>query len=168
MNDKTKESSGLHENKPPIEKTEGAAPRRQIQGNSVVLDAWRKSREAAKSASDEPQEFTLQRDDNRPIRFKGYLIGWNEVSPGVPRGTLVQVYVTRSSGKIVTSLYQWQRKDELERERYRAEVHETPSEAFQWLVDTNGGRLGQYGREAWNRACRTWPSLNGEDVEVID
>lgn len=162
---------------------EQAKKQRQIQGNSVVLDAWLKAKEEVKTMPPNVaaelhsgktdidvalREFTIEREDNRPLRFKGYLIGWTNVDPiEQVRGTQVQIFVTKSN-KIITAVYQWQRQEGLERDRYKAGVHTTPELAFQWLVNDGGGRLGKSSREAWEMACNVWPSLKGYDVEVID
>ena len=174
--------------KPSIEEQvmEEAKKQRQIQGNSVVLDAWRKAQQDKSTRAHIPpnvaverpdgktrpdqalRKFTLEREDNRPLQFTGYLIGWNEVNiEEQPRGTKVQIFVTRSS-KIVIAVYQWQRKESLERERHKAWVTSSPEEALDSLVQDGGGKLGRASREAWDVACATWPSLKGYDVEVID
>lgn len=174
--------------KPSIEEQvmEAAKKQRQIQGNSVVLDAWRKAQDEKSLQARLPpnvpveqpdgkkqpdralRKFTLEREDNRPLQFTGYLIGWNEVNiEEQPRGTQVQIFVTRSN-KIVIAVYQWQRKENLERERHKAWVASSPEEALDILVEDGGGKLGRSSREAWEAACATWPSLQGYDVEVID
>jgi hypothetical protein len=173
-------------NAPSIEEQvmEQAKEQRQIQGNSVVLDALRKAQaeipatmppNVAASGSGEGnkldlalREFTLEREDNRPLRFHGYLVGWNEIDiQEQPRGTQVQIFVTRSD-KIITRVYQWQRKEGLAREKHKAGVHMSPEEALDWLIADGGGKLGRASREAWETACSIWPSLKGYDVEVID
>lgn len=139
----------------------------QIRGNSVVLDSIRKAK-TKETEEEDFQSFTLQRDDNRPLRFKGNLVGYNEVDiEEDPRGTQVQIFVT-GSGKIITAVYQWQRKEGLERERHKAEVHTDPERALEWLIEDGGGKLGRSSREAWEMACNVEPSLAGHDVEVID
>lgn len=174
-------------NQPSLEERmmEEAKKQREIQGNSVVLDAWRKAQKEAVRArvppnvaaeqpdgKNEPdralRKFTLERGDNRPLQFTGYLIGWNEIDvTNEPRGTQVQLFVTRSN-KIVIAVYQWQRKDDLERERHKAWAVSTPEEALETLIEDGGGKLGRASREAWDAACATWPPLRGYDVEVID
>jgi len=163
---------------------------RRIQGNSVVLDAWREAKTTiAKtmppnctvprtSSADlediDPlslenllREFTLERDDNRPLRFHGYLVGFHEVDTAAPRGTSVLVFVTKR-GKIVTAVYQWQKDAKRSRERYAAAAHETADDALAWLIEDGGGHLGRSSRRAWERACQTWPPLQGYDVEVVE
>lgn len=113
------------------------------------------------------QEYTIERDDNLPLRFRGYLVGWNDVDLSVARGTRVTVYVTKSN-KIVTAVHQWQRGEKKQRQRHAAGVHTTAQEALRWLVEDGTGRLGRSSREAWELACQVWPSLKGHDVEIID
>jgi len=142
------------------------APTR-IKGNSVVLDSLRRAREEDDTESG-IQEYTLERDENRPLRFQGILVGYTDVDiEEAPRGTQVQVFITGSK-KIVTAVYQWQRKEGLERERHKAQVHETPEAALEFLVEDGGGKLGRSSREAWDMACNVEPTLKGHDVEVID
>ena len=142
------------------------APTR-IKGNSVVLDSLRQAREMADTENGD-QEYTLERDHNRPLRFRGLLVGYNDVNiEEDPRGTQVQIFVT-GSRKIITAVYQWQRKEGLERERHKAQVHETPEAALDFLVEDGGGKLGRASREAWDMACQVEPTLKGHDVEVID
>jgi hypothetical protein len=139
----------------------------QIKGNSVVLDSLRRAREEADTASGD-QQYTLERDDNRPLQFRGILVGYNEANIAEDvRGTQVQIFVT-GSGKIITAVYQWQRKEGLERERHKAKVHESPEAALDFLIGDGGGKLGRASREAWEMACNVEPSLKGHDVEVID
>jgi len=144
------------------------APTR-IKGNSVVRDSLRRARQKAEEDSESSvQEYTLVRDDNRPLRFNGILVGYNEVNiEEDPRGTQVQIFVT-GSRKIITAVYQWQRKEGLERERHKAKVHENPEAAVEFLEEDGGGKLGRASREAWDMACQVEPSLKGHDVEVID
>jgi hypothetical protein len=166
---------------------EHAAEQRCIRGNSVVLDVWREAKR--KIAQTIPpnvtvptppdgeidscsldgvlREFTLERDDNRPLRFQGYLVGFHEIDLDVPRGTAVLVFVTKS-GKIVTSVYQWQRDAKRERERHDAAAHDTAEGALDWLIQDGGGCLGRVSRQAWERACATWPPLQGYNVEVVE
>lgn len=171
------------EKNPPIEgQTVGdAKKKRQIQGNSVVLNAWQDAKSQAllvppnvethsssTSLGAALREFTLERENNRPLRFTGHLIGWNQADPeNEPRGTQVQIFVTRSN-KIVIAVYQWQHKEDLARERHKAWVVTSPEEAFESLIEDGGGKLGRASREAWDRACSTWPSFRGHEVEVID
>lgn len=164
-----------------------ATEQRRIRGNSVVLDAWREAKR--KIAQTIPpnvtvptppdgeidpysldgvlREFTLERDDNRPLRFQGYLVGFHEVDQDAPRGTAVLVFVTKR-GKIVTSVHQWQRDAKRERERHDAAAHDTAEEALDWLIRDGGGHLGRASRQAWERACATWAPLQGYDVEIVE
>lgn len=138
---------------------------RSIRGNDVVL---RRVRDRPDSAPDSAlEEYTLERDQNLPLRFRGQLIGWNEIDPAVTRGTAVAIYVTRR-GQIITSVHQWQRDDFRDRERHDACVHQTAEAALEWLVQDGGGHLGRASREAWEMACRTWPPLQGKDVEIVE
>lgn len=153
-----------------------------IQGNDVLLRLW----ESGKIKNPPPsfptdgngdlnrqfdmalQEFKVERDDNLPLVFKGYLIGWNDVDIStVTRGTQVTIYVTRSH-RIVTAVHQWQRGGPKDKHRYAAGVHEEAQEALEWLIHDGGRKLGRSSREAWEIACQVWPSLKGREVEVID
>jgi len=136
-----------------------------IRGNSVVFDAFRKAREELET--EDYQDFTLERDDNRPLAFRGNLVGFNDVDTNDPRGTQVQIFVTQS-GKIITAVYGWQRKAELSRERHKAAVHTDPEDALAWLIEDGGGKLGRSSRQAWDMACQVEPILAGHDVEVVD
>lgn len=171
-NQKTSQLPGDDLETPEIQKTadtntERATPApTQIKGNRVVFDALRRSREEEDSG--ETQEFTLERDDNLPLRFKGTLVGYNDVDiDRDPRGTQVQIFIT-GSGKIITAVYQWQRKEGLERERHKACAHGNPEAALEFLIEDGGDKLGRSSREAWDMACNVEPSLKGYDVEVID
>jgi len=173
------------EEEPSIEEQvmEQTKEQRQIQGNSVVLDAWLKAKKkipgmppnvpAERYAGVEKidmalREFKVERDDNRPLQFQGYLIGWNDVDIStVPRGTQVSIYITKGN-KIVTAVHQWQRGEKAERQRHKAGAHQTPESALDWLIEDGGGKLGRSSREAWEVACSVWPSLQGHEVEVID
>jgi hypothetical protein len=154
----------------------------QIKGNDVLYRLYREGK-----LSQPPPEFTadngqtdltekfnlalqgykVERDDNLPLQFTGYLVGWNDVDLSVPRGTRVTIFVTRSN-KIVTAVHQWQRGEKKHRQRHAAGVHESPESALEWLIEDGQGRLGRSSREAWEAACQVWPSLRGRDVEVID
>lgn len=114
------------------------------------------------------QRYTLERDKGLSLRFRGILVGYNEVDiEGKLRGTLVQIFIT-TSRKIVTAVYQWQRKKEIKRERHKAYVHESPEAAMSFLMEDNGGKMGRASREAWIMACNVEPTLKGYDAEVID
>lgn len=165
-----------------------AVEQRRIKGNSAVLDAWREAKSkvgstlppnstpAASSDTDplDPynidkvlREFTLERDDNRPLRFQGYLVGFNEVNPDASRGTAIAVFVTRRD-KIVTSVHQWQKDIKRERQRHAAAAHDTAEEALAWLIEDGRGHLGKASKEAWELACQVWPALQGYEVEVVE
>ena len=111
------------------------------------------------------ETFVVERDDDRPLKFEGRLIGKNDVDEDVNNGTLVEIFVTRS-GKLVTAVHQWQ--DAKNREAFRAAVHMMPDDALEWLKKDGGGYLGRASREAWEQACASHLPLQGQDVEVID
>lgn len=159
---------------------DGVRDQPQIKGNDTMLKLWRegslKMPPSKTGAGEEPltedfdivlEEHTLERDDNLPLRFEGYLVGWNDVDPSTTRGTRVTVFITKSN-KIVTAVHQWQRSDKNHRQRHAAGVHPGAPEALRWLIDDGAGRLGRSSREAWELACKVWPSLKGCDVEVVD
>lgn len=160
---------------------ERAQSRAQIQGNDVLLKLHREGKigdppsfpadngetDLAKKFNAALQGYKVERDDNLPLQFTGYLVGWNDVELSVARGTLVTVYVTKAN-KIVTAVHQWQRGEKKQRQRHAAGVHQTAEAALKWLIQDGQGRLGRSSREAWEMACRIWPSLKGHDVEVID
>jgi len=152
-------------------------PARQIKGNSVVYD-WLKSKTGVVAAPDsepvtaddpELREFTLERTEDRTLRFQGKLIGWNEVKnfETLPRGTQVQIYMTKS-GKIITAVYQWDRTYSADRSRRKAAAHSSPEDALNWLIKDGRGRLGRASKLAWEMACKEEKTLKGHDVEVID
>jgi hypothetical protein len=90
------------------------------------------------------------------------------------RSLLVELYATRS-GKYVTRIEQGPvhlpgpdapqgfGMDPVS----RAAVHDTPEEAYDWLLSANRGRLGRVSKDAWVQACQSWPPLHGQDVELI-
>ena len=168
--------------KPPEVDAEDRAVRTaQIQGNDVLYRLHREGKigkmpsvpadagatDLAKEFDLAIKEYTVERDDNLPLRFTGYLIGWNDVELSVPRGTRVTIFITRSN-RIVTAVYQWQRGEKHQRSRYAAGVHDDPDQALAWLIQDGGQQLGRSSREAWEMACQIWPALQGHDVEVID
>lgn len=145
-------------------------PDPQIRGNDAVLRLRKPGgikRSARELADDDVREFTIERDDNRPLRFQGRLVGFNEVDPEAPRGTSISIFATRR-GRFVTSVHQWQRDAKRERERHAAAVHDSAEDALAWLIQDGGGRLGQSSKEAWDMACRVWLPLQGHDVEVVE
>jgi hypothetical protein len=173
------------EEAPSLEEESEAAARRHrtIQGNDVLLRLHQagKGEKPPTLPADGGEtdltdmvdlairEYTVERDSNLPLQFAGYLVGWNDIDTSVPRGTRVCVFVTKR-GKIITSVHQWQRElvGERQRERHDAGVHESAKDALAWLVQDGGNRLGRASREAWDLACRVWPSLQGCEVEVIE
>ncbi len=111
------------------------------------------------------QEYTLERGRDLSLRFRGILVGYNDVDiEGNDRGTHVQIFVT-TSRKIVTAVHQWQRKKG--RKRHKAQVHESPEAAMSFLMEDGGGKLGRASREAWIMACNVEPTLKGYDAEVV-
>lgn len=135
---------------------------RQIKGNSSMLEVARGSRELPKSAF---ETVILERDNDLPLKFNGRLIGCNHPDEEANTGTLVEIFVTKS-GKLVTSVWQWQ--DAKNRERHAAAAHQTPDQALEWLKQDGGGYLGKASRAAWEEACENHLPLQGHDVEVID
>jgi len=121
------------------------------------------------------ETFTLDRDDTIPLQFRGRCVGTTEVNEDATVGTKVSIFIT-GKGKIVTHIYQWQRKDgfqgeglaPIKRSRKVAGIHSEPQEAFAWLIQDGNGRLGSSSRRAWEMACANWPALQGHDIEIID
>jgi len=158
------------EEAPPASRDYSGSSAAILQGNDSLLRMHKPEglkRTAKELADGEVREFTIERDDNRPLRFKGHLVGFNESDPDTPRGTAVAIFVTRR-GKIITSVRQWQKDAKRERQRYDAAAHETADEALAWLIQDGGGHLGRASRDAWERACATWTPLQGHEVEVIE
>jgi len=154
----------------------------QIKGNDVMLKLYREGKlekappkfmanngetDLREEFDMALQEYTLERDDNLPLQFKGYLVGWNDVDLSVARGTRVTIFVTKSN-KIVTAVHQWQRGETKQRQRHAAGAHPAAQDALKWLIADGSGRLGRSSREAWELACQVWPALKGHDVEVLD
>lgn len=153
----------------------------QIKGNDVMLRLHREGKignppsfpadngqtDLATKFDMALQGYQVERDDNLPLQFKGYLVGWNDVDLSVARGTRVTIFVTKSN-KIVTAVHQWQRGEKSQRQRHTAGVHQTAQAALDWLIGDDSGKLGRSSREAWEMACQIWPGLQGHEVEVID
>lgn len=154
----------------PEVRTYAQKPAPEIQGNDDLLRTQKPEgiqRTARELAEGQLGEFTVERDNNRPLRFQGQLIGFNDADPEAPRGTSVAIFATRR-GKIVTSVHQWQRDTKRERERHDAAAHDRAEDALEWLVRDGGGQLGRASREAWERACTSYAPLQGHDVEVVE
>jgi hypothetical protein len=149
------------------ERGAGTKVHRQVEGSDVLLRLQKPDGIRKDPPSSFEEEFTLERDDDLPLRFRGRLIGWNEVDPDTPRGTEVRIYATRR-GKIVTAVHQWQKDVKRDRERHSAAAHAVPEEALAWLKRDGGGHLGKASKSAWDLACKTWPPLNGRDVEIVE
>lgn len=113
----------------------------------------------------------VKRDGARDLAFQGELIG--EGSHGGPgefvsdwqHGTEVAIYLTNKA-KLVTAVRQWTIW-EGESDVHRAAAHDTPQEAYQWLVRDCGGTLGRASKEAWETACERCGVLAGFDVEEV-
>jgi len=160
---------------------EQAQKQAQIKGNDVLYRLYREGKagppptitadngetDLVEKLALALQAYKVERTDDLALQFTGYLVGWNEVDLSVPRGTRVTVFVTRSN-KIVTAVHQWQRSAKHERVRHAAGVHTSADQAFAWLLEDGGNRLGRASKEAWEMACQVWPALQGCDVEVID
>lgn len=144
--------------------SEHRAPRDRLPvGNDVVRRAC-----CPEAGSDTPdEEFMLDRDGQLPLQFVGRLVGSNACDPGLPRGTFVQIFITRA-GKIVTSVWQWQRAGGRGRERKTAAFHDTPEAALAWLVEDGRGKLGRASCEAWTQASTNTARLRKFAVERID
>ena len=117
-----------------------------------------------------PRPYRVERDGDRPIAFRGSLLGaaTHEVTSrhdGIRRTTLVRIYAT-ASGQIVTAVKQT--RSGYANSANRAGVHGSPDEALQWLRDdSKRGDLGPASLEAWSRACSGNSPLSGLAVEQI-
>jgi hypothetical protein len=115
----------------------------------------------------------VRRDSDRDLTFTGTLLGTGERGTGGSSGnscdwtraTEVEIYLTEGA-KIVTAVRQWSRWQG-EADVHRAAVHDHPADAFEWLVEDAGGRLGTASKEAWEEACENCPLLAGADVEEV-
>lgn len=142
-------------------------PRPSLQASLQASDVLLRLLKGSESSEESSGEFTLERDEDVPLRFHGTLVGWNDVNEDVPRGTSVFVFVTRGR-KIITYVHQWQRDKERPRERRAAGVHQDGRAALEWLRQDGGGHLGKASREAWQLACDAYPPLHDHNVEVVD
>lgn len=118
-----------------------------------------------------PSGLRVRRDGDRDLTFRGWLLGEGSHGTGshiqsqCDRGTMVQVYLT-TGGRLVTAVYQWTRWQG-EHGATRAAAHESADAALAWLVADAGGKLGRASKEAWERACQTYPPIAAaETVEV--
>ena len=117
------------------------------------------------------ERYRVRRDNDKDLAFAGTLIGAGDYGSGghAPsqhtRGTEVEIYLTEGA-KIVTAVRQWSHWQG-EEDVHRAAVHDTPAEAYHWLVDDCGGKLGRASKEAWEDACEHCPALAGADVEEV-
>lgn len=117
------------------------------------------------------KELRLGRDGDLDIIFDGRVIGEGEHGgPGSDprkwtRTTEVVIYKTRN-GKIVTHVHQSSETDEVG--VHRAEIHDNPREALEWLKKDSGGALGRASKMAWQEACETDKDLEGMDVKRVD
>lgn len=131
--------------------------------------------------SDRPQpaplasgSFRVPRSAEKDLQLEGHLIGRAERAAAFPdRPVAVSIYAT-AGGKYVTQIERGELRDGSGPDARvglpatsRAAVHDDPAAAFRWLVEDGRGKLGAVSKAAWEQACRNWPSLDGEDVEVV-
>jgi hypothetical protein len=118
------------------------------------------------------KRYRIRRDNDKDISFQGELIGTGDYGTGGEyksqhtRGTEVEIYLTHPNAKLVTAVRQWSQWQG-EEDVHRAAVHDTPAEAYAWLVEDCGGKLGRASKEAWDGACEVCELLAGADVEEV-
>jgi len=120
------------------------------------------------------QEFTLQRDGNRDLQFRGWILAVAEQETarpyfgfGTERAVIVSIYLSEG-GAIITHVHRTTSSSD-EVDRYTAGLHDNPTDALEWLTAdaaaTEG--LGRASKAAWIEACETAPALSSETVEQI-
>ncbi len=127
--------------------------------------------EAALEDLGEPHEFVIPRENDRDLKFSGWLIA-NEQdgqeSSGVTFKTAVSIFATKG-GRIVTAVRRWREKEgKLVSEKHTAGVHVLPYEVIHWLKSDNQLVLGALSKRAWVAACHAYPKLKDEEFEQVE
>lgn len=110
----------------------------------------------------DPRPFVVQRDGDRDLAFRGWLIGTGRYEFDA-RSIDVAIYLT-TGGRLVTWTA-WQAPSKTGR---AGASHETAAGALAWLRQQNKGRLGPASKAAWTQACTAWPPLEAEATERVE
>lgn len=118
--------------------------------------------------------FRILRSHEKDLCFEGHLLGRAEHPGAFPsRPITISIYAT-AGGKYITQVERGELRDGSSPgagtalpATSRAAVHDDPTAAFRWLLEDGRGKLGPVSKAAWDQACRNWPRLRGEDVELV-
>jgi len=117
--------------------------------------------------------FTLTRDGNRDLSFKGWELGTGSHGSGGngdfacnwDRGTDVAIYRTEG-GSFVISVKQWSRWQG-EGDLHRAAICDDAESVLNWLIEDCGDVLGPASKEAFENAAVADPEIDAILCEVI-
>jgi len=115
------------------------------------------------------EPITVARDGQRPLRFKGQIIGHgsNRTDRGERNNRWTEVHIYRTeSQKLVAQVEHFTQWDG-ESNTSEAAACDTPAELVQWLTDNGGGRLGGVSQEALREAAKADPAIEAAYVEEI-
>ena len=112
---------------------------------------------------------TLERDDDLPLTFTGWVIGAGITFGHCGRQCVVTIY--RTAGDHIIAYVDMHTLDPqghlLDQGPRTASPPGSSSDVLAWLRKSNGGRLGMASVKAWERACITCPDLGDAVEEVI-
>jgi hypothetical protein len=122
-----------------------------------------------------PRTFRVSRTKEKDLQFDGSLIGQARREVQFPdRSVTVSIYAT-VGGKYITQIERGEVKDSsgplagvAMPAQSKAAVHESGDAAFEWLLADGKGKLGAVSKAAWEEACRNWPMLHGQDIEIVE
>jgi hypothetical protein len=122
-----------------------------------------------------PRTFRVPRTNEKDLQFDGYLIGQAHREVEFPdRSVTVSLYTT-VGGKYITQIERGELKDSSGPRagvampaQSKAAVHESGDAAYEWLLADGKGKLGAVSKAAWEEACRIWPMLHGQDIEIVE
>jgi hypothetical protein len=124
-----------------------------------------------------PKNHTFARDGGLDLEVIGaWTIGVGrfgddekeEPSTRSLRGTRVEILLT-VTGRLVTNRIRWREHvGGSSEESSTGEVHGSPSQVLDWLLQDGNGKLGPASKTAWREACRNVPAMNGLEFERVE
>jgi hypothetical protein len=122
--------------------------------------------DAERAEFGDPTEHRIERDDDRPLAFRGWCIGeaWDKLyrtnngnARDATRWTEVDIYLTTGGNLVIVRTHRtcWQGETD---HRAAAIVH-SPEEALACMRQDHDGTLGHASRLAWEDACKDVAAL---------
>lgn len=114
-----------------------------------------------------PETWTVERSGSLDVEISAWKLGEGRIEVGgaySQRSTTVEIWLT-TKGRLLTVRRASSRLDGVSTVEQTSQFHETPADAFAWLISDGKGKLGRVSKTAWIQACKAFTPMSGMEIE---